>query len=122
LHGKVIILGFFGVCPHVLVSLQHLDQPTVLTFMVTGGPGDGTFVGTCQVADESTQRTVASGPAAQFVATADAGTYVASTMLLTFGKSGLYSLRFVVGGVEQYRGYFRVSQSALFTNAGPSSR
>ena len=44
LRGKLTILGFFGITPHVDVRVQHMDRPTGLCFVALGGKGDGKFM------------------------------------------------------------------------------
>jgi hypothetical protein len=90
------------------VAVQHLDRPAVLTFVLAGGPGEGSYSVTFDVIDE-TERVIAStsGP---FEADPKRPTVLAPTLLLVFGHAGLFSVRCKVDTVEQFRGYFRVSQ------------
>lgn len=110
LQGKLILLGFFGVCPNVEVALQHLDQPAVLTFLLSGGPGDGTFFASFDILDESNQQPVVAAAPVQFFALPNAGTHLATTLLVTFGHTGQFSLRCIIDGIERFRGAFRVKQ------------
>lgn len=103
------ILGFYGICPHVDVGLHLLDQPAVLTFVLAGGPGEGTFALTVDVVDE-TERVIASLTGLPLVANPKGATLVATTLLLIFGHAGRYAVRCMVDQVEVFRGYFRVSQ------------
>lgn len=113
LNGKLTILGFFGVCPNVDVQLSRMDQPAVLTFLVTGPPGDGDFAITFAVIDEADGRVVAETAELPFVARPNAVTNLAPTLMLTFGRPGMYALRCVVNGAPHYRASFKVSQSAI---------
>jgi hypothetical protein len=111
LNGKVIVLGFFGVCPNVDVSVPQLDQPTALTFLFTGSPGSGTYLLTFDVVDESQRRVVASTAGGSFDAAPDARTVLAPTLLLVFGHPGTFVIRCLVDQAERYRSTFNVSQA-----------
>ena len=109
LQGKLILQGFFGVCPHVDVSVAKLDQPTALTFLFAGGVGDGTFTAHFDIVDASEQPVAGVG-GTTFVATPATRTNLATTFLVIFGRPGLFAVRCIVDNVEQFRGYFRVGQ------------
>lgn len=112
LHGKLILLGFFGVCPNVAVGLRHLDQPAVLTFLLSGSSGDGSFVATYEIVDESDQRVIAT-TAQEIIAVPDKPTQLVQTLLPTFGHAGEFSIRCVIGGAEAFRGLFRVTAGSF---------
>lgn len=42
-QGKVTLLGYFGVAPHVRIKIQNFNQPIQLCFVFAGGPGQGHF-------------------------------------------------------------------------------
>ena len=109
LGGKLVILGFYGICPYVDVGIVHLDQPAVLTFLLAGGPGEGSSTLTVDVVDE-TERVIASTASLAFEANPGGATLVAPTLLLIFGHAGRFAVRCMVDQVEHFRGYFRVSQ------------
>ncbi len=111
LGGKLSVLGFYGVCPHVEVALQRLDLPVVLTFLCMGGMGDGTFSLTFEVIDD-TERVIASSAAQPFNADLKSATVLATTLILVFGRVGQFAGRCVIDGVERFRGYFRIGQAA----------
>ncbi|MHB1094743.1 MAG: SH2 domain-containing protein [Gemmatimonadaceae bacterium] len=111
LGGKLVILGFFGICPNVDVVLQHLDQPTALTFLLGGGPGDGDTTVTFEVLDELENRVVASTPDLQFHADPKTRSSLAPTLLLVFGHPGTFVIRFSVDHIERFRTSFRVSRA-----------
>lgn len=92
------------------VGIQHIDQPTFLTFLMAGDPADGTFSATVHVVDESDQRVVASTAEMPVMATPGAITLVAPTLLMTFGRPGLYSVRLNFGEEENFRGEFHIAQ------------
>lgn len=108
-NGKLILLGFLGVCPYVDISVSYLDQPTVLTFLVAGGPGDASFSADVAIVDEDEQ-TVARTAVATFTATPTSSTTLAPAMILAFGHPGTYSVRLSINGAEHFRTSFRVSQ------------
>ena len=110
LNGKLIVLGLFGICPHVNVFLQHLDQPAVLTFLISGGPGDRSFLRSLQIVDEGNQRVVAESAPASSIAFPNSATQLVDTLLPTFGHGGQFSIRCLIDGVEQFRADFSVSQ------------
>ena len=110
LAGKLIILGFFGVCPNVDVGIARLDQPAFLTFLITGDRGDGTFVGHVALYDETDERVVAEVPEMRFTASPGAFTTISATLMPVFGRPGLYSIRLFVEQQEHFRAEFRISQ------------
>jgi hypothetical protein len=109
LGGKLAILGFYGICPHVDIGLQHLDQPAVLTFVLAGGTGQGTFPLTVDIVDEN-QRVIASISGLAFEANPKGATLVATTLMLIFGHAGRYAVRCLIDQAEIFRAYFAVSQ------------
>jgi len=110
LNGKLIILGFFGICPNVDVRVNRLDEPTLLTFLLSGGPGDGSpFDASFDVVDETGQVVVASTVPTTARTIPNSSTSLASTFYLTFGHGGRFAFRCLADGREQFRGYFRVS-------------
>ena len=109
LNGKSIILGFFGICPNVDLRIPHLDQPTVLTFLVCGGPGDGQFEASFDVVDEAGLLVVATA-SLPFRATPNIPTNLAPSFLLTFGRAGTFAVRCFVDSKERFRGTFRVAE------------
>lgn len=110
LGGKLIILGYFGVCPNVDVGIPRLDQPIVLTFLFSGGPGEGSFTTSFEVIDEMDSRVIASAAPLPAVGNPGGATTLASTLLLVFGHPGHFAIRCLVDGSEHFRGRFRVSQ------------
>ena len=115
LNGKLILLGFIGICPNVEVGLLHIDQAAAVTFVLSGGPGDGTFSGYVTVVDESDQRVVAETTEMPFTAQPNAPTTLAPTLLLTFGRPGAFSVRLFIEDAEQFRGAFRVVQAGTLS-------
>jgi hypothetical protein len=43
LGGKTILLGYYGIAPHVRVQIMNFALPVQLTFVFAGGPGHGHF-------------------------------------------------------------------------------
>jgi hypothetical protein len=41
--GKLSIIGFYGIAPHVRVAIVDFSLPVTLWFLFNGGPGSGTF-------------------------------------------------------------------------------
>ena len=109
LAGKLIILGYYGVCPTVDVSVSDLGQPTLLTFLVSGDAGEGKFSGMVGIFDESDQRLLASVSLA-ITAQPNVMTVLAPTIVVVFGRPGAYSLRVLLDDTERFRGEFRISQ------------
>jgi len=112
LGGKWIILGFFGLCPNVEINIPQLDQPVFLTFVLSGGPGDGDFEASFDVVEEKGQLVVASMGPVHFNAIPNHATVLAPAFLLTFGQPGTFAFRCVVDKAERYRGLFRVGQGS----------
>jgi hypothetical protein len=109
LGGKLILLGYMGVCPNVDIGVPQLDQPLVLTFLFSGSAGDGTFMASFDVIDESSERLVAATGPLPCVAAPDTRTNLAPTLLLTFGQTGRFAVRCIVEGREVFKGPFTVS-------------
>lgn len=112
LGGKLIVLGFLGICPHVNVGVARLDQPTALTFLIMGPPGDGSFSASFDIFDESQRCVVASSAPAPFAASPAVPTTLASTLLVVFFHPGPFAVRCMVDDVERFRAQFRVSHGA----------
>ena len=111
LNGKLIILGFFGICPNVDVAISQLDQPTALTFVFSGTSGEGLIDLQFDVLDEVESRVVASTSPQAFQASPKA-TVLAPTLLLVFGHAGRFAVRCHMNGSERFRAHFAVSQGA----------
>jgi hypothetical protein len=110
--GKLTILGFFGVTPNVDVALQHLSQPAALTFVLLGGPGDGTFSASFEVFDESEQRIIAAAEAGTLTATPNSRSVAIVQLVVNFGHPGAFALRCFLNGVPSFNATFRVSPMA----------
>jgi hypothetical protein len=41
LNNKYVLLGFFGITPHVRMLIQDFSQPVTICFVFSGGPGTG---------------------------------------------------------------------------------
>src|SRR5207245_1592626 len=93
LGGKLIILGYLGVCPNVVVGVPRLDQPIVLTFLISGSAGEGSFAASFDVIDEADERSVASTGSMPAVANQNGTTNLAPTLLLVFGNAGRFAIR-----------------------------
>lgn len=115
MYGKLILLGYLGVCPNVDVGLQDLDQPSVMTFLVSGSPGDGEFMGSFDIVDETEERTVAAVAAIPFTATPDRRTNLAATFVAVFQRPGIFMLRCVIDDTVRFRARFRVSQGEIIS-------
>lgn len=113
LNGKLIILGFFGVCPDVNVAIQHLHQPATLTFLFSGSPGVGTYAVRFDVVEALQQRVIASSAAMPFQLSLTERSVLAPTLLLVFGHPGTFTVRCMADDVECFRGQFRVTQGAI---------
>lgn len=110
LYGKLIILGFLGICPNVDVAIGRLDQPTTLSFLLLGGPGDEELKVRFDIFDEVANRVVASIASAAIRVIPMARTTLAPAFVLTFGHVGPFSVRCYINEEMRYRGGFRVSQ------------
>lgn len=113
LYGKLILLGFLGVCPNVDVGLQNLDQPSVITFLLSGSPGDGEFVGSFDIVDETETQTVSAVAAVPFTASPGTRTNLAATFVAVFNRPGIFVLRCVIDDCIRFRARFRVSQGEI---------
>jgi hypothetical protein len=110
LGGKLTMLGFMGVCPNVDVGSPKLDQPLVLSFVMSGGPGEGTFMATFDVIDVASDRVVAATGPLPCIALPDARNNFAPALFLVFGSPGRYAARCLVDEREVYRAEFMVSE------------
>lgn len=116
LNGKLIVLGYFGICPNVVVGIPQLDQPTVLTFVFSGSPGEGSFMVTFEVSDEVDGRVLSSTPPAPLHAKPASMTTLVTTFLLAFGHAGQFAIRCFIDGAEGFRGQFQVEQGSSPTS------
>ena len=112
MYGKLTILGFLGISPNVDVAVQRLDQPTVLTFLILGGPGAGMSTISFDVFDQGEQRVVAAVPPGPLMVNPNTRTSVIASLVLTFGHPGTFSFRCYVDGAERFHASFRVSAMA----------
>jgi hypothetical protein len=112
LNGKTIILGFFGICPNVTINIPRLDQPSPLTFLLLGGPGDGTFEAVFDVVDEG-GFVVASTTLVTFRAVKNAATHLANGFVLIFGHPGTFAFRCFIDQQERFRGEFRIAEGPV---------
>jgi hypothetical protein len=112
-NGKLIILGFFGVCPNVDIILVQIDQPSVLTFLFNGGPGEGQYEASFDIVDQTGRILIASAAPMPFTAQPNSPTSLSTTLFSTFGFPGIYAIRCLINGVEHFRGYFRVGQAQV---------
>ena len=108
--------------PNVDVALQHLDQPAALTFVLLGGPGEGTFSASFEVFDESEQRILAAAAAGTLAATPTTRTVAIIQLVINFGHPGAFVLRCFLNGVPSYNAPFRVSPMASAPIANLASR
>lgn len=110
LNSKLIILGYYGVCPNVEVKLGALDRPVALTFVITGGPGNGPLTVSFEILDAIEERVIASSGELQAVTKPDVPTTLVPTLLAVFGHPGTFIIRCVAAEDEVFRAPFRVSQ------------
>lgn len=112
LNGKLIILGFLGVCPNVDITLSALDRPIALTFLLNGNIDAGTFNISLEVFSTKGQRIIGSTPASPITAEGNGASFnIAPMLLLTFGQPGEFEVRCLVNGVQQFSSTFRVSSA-----------
>ena len=116
LYGKLILLGYLGICPNVDVGLQDLDQPSVITFLLSGSPGDGEFAGSFDIVDETERRTVAAVASIPFRAIPGTRTNLATTFVAVFQRPGIFVLRCFIDDRVRFRAYFRVSQGQIVSD------
>ena len=122
-RGKLTLLGFFGICPDVDIHIARLDQPSVLVFLVAGGPGNGQFNASFEVLDSETNRILVSSAPGSLTAVPQSRTLAVITLPVVFGHAGQFALRFNLDGVPRFVGYFQVSQapSAMFAQQAVAS-
>lgn len=112
LNGKLIILGFFGICPNVHITLAALDRPTPLTFLLSGRANAGQLSVALQIVDVQSQHAIASTLEIPISVEGAGGVFnVVQTLLLTFGRAGDFEARCFVNGVKDYSGFFRVARA-----------
>lgn len=117
LAGKLTILGYFGICPNVHIRVAQLDQPTVLTFVISGDPGDGHYSALVAVFDESTGRQIASTAELPILARPSAPTVLAVALVVIFGHEGLFTVRAFLDEREHFRGEFHISQGVVMDSS-----
>lgn len=111
LNGKLIILGFLGICPNVDIRLPRLDRPTSLTFLLSGQFEEGSYNLSVEVLRSEERSVIAStGESPLKVEGTGGGIRVAPTLLLTFGHAGKFLVRCLVDGVACFEGSFGVSR------------
>jgi len=111
LNGKLIILGFFGICPNVQITLAALDQPTPLTFLLSGRANPGQLGIALQLVDVRSQQVIASTLEMRIAVEGAGGVFnIVQTLLFTFGRAGEFEARCFVNGVRDYSGFFQVAR------------
>lgn len=111
--GKLALLGFFGVCPNVHIQIAHLDQPTVLTFLFSGDPGEGPHNASVTLVDESHGSVIASAAPLSVTTLREVPTLVTVSLIVVFRHAGRFSARLLFEEEEQFRGEFHVSQGLI---------
>lgn len=109
-RGKLTILGFLGLSPHVDVHIQHLDRPTGLCFLMLGDRADGSFKASFEIVDVSDGRKVLETPLSDFVANLKSRTLAVLSSPVLFGRAGTYAVRFYLDGTLAIEGKFDVQQ------------
>jgi len=84
LLGKLIILGYLGICPNVEIAVPRLDQPTVLTFLLGGSPGNGRYNASFEILDEAHDTLIAAAAQSPFSASPSTRTNISTTLIPTF--------------------------------------
>lgn len=111
LNGKLIILGFLGICPDVDIRFARLDRPAPLTFLLSGNADEGRFNLSVEIIDAKDRKVVASTAGSPLAVEGSAGRIsIAPTVLLTFGHAGAFLVRCLVDGETCFEGAFRVSR------------
>ncbi|WP_291160309.1 hypothetical protein [Gemmatimonas sp. UBA7669] len=114
LNGKLIVLGFLGVCPFVDIRLPRLDRPTPLTFLLSGHVDQSIEQLSVEVLFAKDNSVIASTGEGHFAIAEASGTInIAPTLLLTFGRSGQFLVRCLADGTECYTGAFTVTQGGV---------
>jgi hypothetical protein len=110
LNGKLIILGFLGVCPYVDIRLPRLDHPTPITFLLSGHVDQAITSFSVEVLYSKDKSVIASTGQGQFDFAGTTGAInIAPTLLLTFGRQGEFLVRCLADGIECYTGRLSVS-------------
>ena len=112
LNGKLIIFGYLGICPSVDITLTQLDQPTLLTFLISGHGGEGPHTASVDIVDD-TDTVIAGVAGVPFEAQPNRRTDFGPAVLVVFGRAGVFAVRCIVDGAEQYRAHFRIRQGVL---------
>lgn len=105
-HNKHVLLGFFGITPHVQIRMGNFQSPAVLCFVFCGGPGSaGTYDVSLQLTDP--QGLVVSNPSAspdirngRLEDRLNTNIFMGFHGLLTV--PGRYRVALVVNGAEHY--------------------
>jgi hypothetical protein len=117
INGKLMILGFLGVCPYVDIRLPRLDRPTPITFLLSGHIDDGIAALSVDVLCAKDKSVIASTGQGQFeISGASGAINIAPTLLLTFGRSGKFLVRCLADGKECYTGTLMVTQGEATTS------
>lgn len=111
INGKLMILGFLGVCPYVDIRLPRLDRPTPLTFLLSGHLDGKVDTFAVEILSEKDGVSVASTREGQIGFAETTGAInVAPTLLVTFGRPGGFMVRCLADGRECYTGKLTVAQ------------
>ena len=106
LNGKNILLGFFGVTPHVRVRFVNLNAPASLCFVFSGGSSGGKFNLRLRLIDptgvEVTNPTNSPPIENGVLDSTKSGTNIFLAFLGVLGRAGTFRVGLIVDGVEHY--------------------
>lgn len=101
-------------CPYVEVAVHVLEQPTALTFVFLGGPGQGPFSASFDIYDAGQSRVIAATSETSYDASPVSRTNLAVTLVAVFGHAGSFAIRCLAAGAEQFRFKFEVARLTDF--------
>jgi hypothetical protein len=109
--NKHMLLGFFGICPHLRIGVKDFRLPLTLWFVFCGGEGEGKFNLQLRVSDSS-GIALPNGLQFSFEGAVLKRGIPNTTVFLgfqgTFGKPGDYRASLIVDNTEHYSGSFKV--------------
>jgi hypothetical protein len=113
-QNKNLLLGFFGIAPHVQVLLKDFNLPATLCFVFCGGRGSaGKFDIGLRLTDPQ-GLVVSNSDTAPEIKGGELGNRTATNIFMGFhgrlGKPGKYTVSLIVNGAEHYTAIVDVLQ------------
>lgn len=109
-RGKLALLGFLGVCPHVEITVSTFGTPLQLGLVFLGGPGDDkTYDVIVEVLDSSKRSLFPGRPSVKATAKSTMRTTLVFEVVTVFRDPGEYFVRLSVSGKTWFETSFKMS-------------